>query len=159
MQKKISILLVFALLFAGIAPAYASAAPSPYIVKPNGIQLSDAELEELNGEVAPWIIGGVIGGLADATMQAIDNILDGAEGLEILEGCDTAFVSGFVIGAVAPPTKIVTTKIGALTVAKEVYDVGKAAVSVAQGAAGYAAGKVYEKVKEHFSSSQTESQP
>ena len=79
--------------------------------------------------------------------------------LEILEGCDKAFVSGFVIGAVAPPTKIVTTKIGALTVAKEVYDVGKAVVSVAQGAAGYAAGKVYEKVKEYFSSSQTESQP
>lgn len=146
MKRNVSILVVFALLFASILPAYAAPLPTPQYVLPQGEILDDTEMSEIKGEVAPWIVGGLVGGATSAAIKAADNYLDGERGWDILNDCDKEFVVGAVYGAIAPPVKEVMITGRVLTSFKKVYDTSKIGVSIGQGVAGYVAGEIYEKL-------------
>lgn len=148
MKNKICIVVVMMLLLTCISPVYASTMSTPRVVLPQGEELDSTEMAEIRGEVAPWIIGAAVSGTVDAGINAVDNYLNGARGIEILEGCGKEFVKGAVIGAITAPTKIVTSTKGILTTAKKVYDTSKIGVSVGSGVAGYVAGEIYDKITE-----------
>lgn len=150
MKRKVSVLIILALLVTSIVPVYASAAlpQQQLIVLPQGKKLDDIEMTEIKGEIAPRLVGAVVGGLTNASLQVVDNYLNGERGMDLLEGCGKQIVVGAAMGAIAPPTKTVMETVGVLTAIKKVYDTSKIGVSVGAGVAGYVAGEVYDKVTE-----------
>lgn len=148
MKKVVCMLLVLTFFFGSVLPASASTTSTLLVVLPQGEVLDDTEMSEIEGEVAPWIIGGLVSGTTDAALKAVDNYLEGKRGTEILDGCGKSFVKGAVAGAITAPTKTVTTTVGILTKAKKVYDTSKTAISVGSGVASYLAGEIYDKITE-----------
>ena len=139
---------VLTFFFGSVLPASASTTSTLVVVLPQGEVLDETEMSEVEGEVAPWVVGGLVGGTTSAVTRAVNNYIDGKRGKDILDGCAGAFVGGAVAGAITAPAKTVTTTVGILTKAKKVYDTSKTAISVGAGVASYLAGEIYDKITE-----------
>ena len=144
-KTVISIFMLLVLLtgFANISFAANSVPVNTNQVLPQGQRLSEEELKDIKGEIAPWVVGAAIGGTTSAGLRAAENYMNGKRGRDVLRGCQYAFAGGAVSGALTAPVKVASGSAGIFTHARKVYDYSRKLRSVGAGIAGRAVERIY----------------